>query len=265
MANDKRTKRCVAIVGASGGIGSALVSSYLNDDVDLLLSANSRYDELVERVDKARRERDASIQTFRADLSSASGAARLAEDFLNAPRLDALVVASGVDLMTRESKTLDFNERLEKALRIDVASTVVLARTIGKALAERKRRDASVDFQPSVVLFGWDGVSRGQEGETAQIYSTCKGAVVAFARSLAQELAPYVRVNSVSPGWIKTTWGADASDAANRRAIDESLAKRWGTPEEIAKVVRFLLSDEASFVNGQDIQANGGFSYLRRS
>ncbi len=263
--DDERTRRRVAIVGASGGIGSALVSAFIDDDVDLFLTANSRYDELVERSKEASRSRKASIQTFRADLSNVREAARLAEALLKTPRLDSLAVASGIDLMSRESKSLDFDERLAKAWQVDVASTITLARIVGKALAERRRVAADASFSPSVVLFGWDGVSRGQEGETAQIYAACKGAVVAFAKSLAQDLAPYVRVNAVSPGWIKTTWGAVASDAANRRAVDESLAKRWGSAKEVADVVRFLLSDESSFINGQDVQVNGGFSYLRRN
>ncbi|MBQ1863450.1 MAG: SDR family oxidoreductase, partial [Thermoguttaceae bacterium] len=51
---------------------------------------------------------------------------------------------------------------------------------------------------------------------------------------------------------------------ASKRVADESLARRWGTPEEVASVARFLLSDAASYLNGQDVPVNGGFSYLRR-
>lgn len=258
-------KRVVAIIGARGGIGKALVSTYLDDDVELLLTANSRYDELAAWAKDLEPERGASVRTFRADLSSQKGAERLAEELLTTPRIDSLVVASGIDLMTPANKALDFDARLARAWQIDVASTITLARAIGVAMASRSRSVPGGGASPGVVLFGWDGAFRGQEGETAQIYSTCKGAVVAFARSLAQELAPYVRVNTVSPGWIKTTWGEQASPTANQRAADESLAGRWGTAEEVARVVRFLLSDDASFLNGQDIQVNGGFSFLRRS
>ncbi|MBQ2789375.1 MAG: SDR family oxidoreductase, partial [Thermoguttaceae bacterium] len=117
---------------------------------------------------------------------------------------------------------------------------------------------------PALVLFGWDGVERGMEGETAQLYAVCKGAVVSFGRSLAQELAPEVRVNVVSPGWIRTTWGAVASEAAAKRVAAESLSGRWGTAEEVAAVVRFLTSDAAAYVNGQNVPVNGGFSFRRR-
>ena len=256
----------VAIVGASGGVGRALVESYRGERAALYLSANRGWDAL-------QAELGAQARGFRADLAQPSGAETLARELLGAlkadqetetPRLDALAVAAGVDLMTPESKALPFDKRLELAWRVDVAATVTLARTLGAAMAARKRAALDAEYAPAIVLFGWDGVARGQEGDTAQIYSACKGAVVAFAKSLAQELAPYVRVNTVSPGWIRTAWGARASERASKRVADESLARRWGTPEEVASVARFLLSDAASYLNGQDVPVNGGFSYLRR-
>jgi 3-oxoacyl-[acyl-carrier protein] reductase len=82
---------------------------------------------------------------------------------------------------------------------------------------------------------------------------------MAFTRSLARTLAPVVRVNCVAPGWIKTSWGAQASDAWQQRAIAESLLARWGTPEDVARAARFLSSPASSFITGQILNVNGGF------
>jgi 3-oxoacyl-[acyl-carrier protein] reductase len=89
---------------------------------------------------------------------------------------------------------------------------------------------------------------------------------MAFTRSLAKSLAPRVRVNCVAPGWIKTSWGEDASEHRQQRAIAESLLERWGTPEDVARAVRFLVGPEASFITGQVLNVNGGFrdSSLKR-
>jgi 3-oxoacyl-[acyl-carrier protein] reductase len=85
---------------------------------------------------------------------------------------------------------------------------------------------------------------------------------MAFSRSLARSLAPEVRVNCVAPGWIKTAWGEQASDYWQQRAVRESLLGRWGTPEDVAAAVRFLVSPAAGFITGQVIAVNGG---LRQS
>ncbi|MBR4102845.1 MAG: SDR family oxidoreductase, partial [Thermoguttaceae bacterium] len=185
------------------------------------------------------------------------------------PRLDAFVAAAGVDLMTPEMKAATFDERLRRVWAVDVAATVATARAFGAAArafwrTSTEKNGSASGASPALVLFGWDGVDRGMEGETAQLYAVCKGAVVSFGRSLAQELAPEVRVNVVSPGWIRTTWGAVASEAATKRVAAESLSGRWGTAEEVASVVRFLTSDAAAYLNGQNVPVNGGFSFRRR-
>ena len=88
-----------------------------------------------------------------------------------------------------------------------------------------------------------------------------KGAIAAYARALAQELAPEVRVNTIAPGWIQTRWGASAPESIRARLRVDSLAQRWGEPREIASLARFLLSENASYVNGQTVEANGGYAY----
>jgi 3-oxoacyl-[acyl-carrier protein] reductase len=67
-----------------------------------------------------------------------------------------------------------------------------------------------------------------------------------------------VRVNCLAAGWIKTAWGAQASTYWQRRATQESLLERWGTPEDVARVARFLASPAAGFLTGLVVPINGG-------
>ena len=78
------------------------------------------------------------------------------------------------------------------------------------------------------------------------------------ALALAASLAP-VRVNCISPGWIRTKWGAGASDQWQKRAVRESILRRWGEPADIAATVAWIVSADAAFVTGQVIPVNGGF------
>lgn len=270
-------RKYVVISGASGGIGRAVAESYRGENVSLCLQTNRNRAAL---TDWARRNGGdfASIEIFEANLATEAGVGGFVDGVLDAlkkaqktdvPRLDAFVAAAGVDLMTPEMKAATFDERLRRVWAVDVAATVATARAFGAAArafrrASAKENEAASGVSPALVLFGWDGVERGMEGETAQLYAICKGAVVSFGRSLAQELAPEVRVNVVSPGWIRTTWGAVASEAATKRVAAESLSGRWGTAAEVASVVRFLTSDAATYVNGQNVPVNGGFSFRRR-
>jgi 3-oxoacyl-[acyl-carrier protein] reductase len=84
---------------------------------------------------------------------------------------------------------------------------------------------------------------------------------MAFTRSLAQSLAPEVRVNCLAPGWIRTSWGQGASKYWQQRAARQSLRGRWGTPEDVARAAAFLASPAADFITGQEIPINGGFRY----
>jgi 3-oxoacyl-[acyl-carrier protein] reductase len=109
-----------------------------------------------------------------------------------------------------------------------------------------------------IVTMGWDQAETGMEGDSGEVYSAAKGAVMAFTRSLALSLAPSVRVNAIAPGWIKTAWGEMTSAYWQDRVIRETPLRRWGDPADVAAVARFLVSREAAFVTGQVLRVNGG-------
>ncbi len=92
------------------------------------------------------------------------------------------------------------------------------------------------------------------------LYSVAKAGLVALTKGLAQELAPQVRVNAVAPGVIVWPEGAEWSDEEKRRKIvAHTLLKREGSPDDIAKAVRFLIAD-APYITGQVIAVDGGRS-----
>lgn len=118
---------------------------------------------------------------------------------------------------------------------------------------------------PSIITYS-SNAAWNAGGPGAGIYGSSKAAVTTLTRALAKDLAEYgIRVNGVSPGTIDTPFH-DGIRKTRPEVFaswkDNILMKRLGRPEEVAKVIRFLVSDEASFLTGEIIQVNGGQDFL---
>lgn len=107
--------------------------------------------------------------------------------------------------------------------------------------------------------------ARNGGGYGSLAYATSKGGILTFTRGLAKELSDRkIRVNAVSPGLIDTTFHDTHTSDEKRKSIVESgiLLGREGTPDDIGKLVAFLASDEASFINGESVEINGGAYFV---
>ena len=100
----------------------------------------------------------------------------------------------------------------------------------------------------------------GEVGASCEVvYSATKAGLIGFTKALAKELAPSgIRVNCISPGVIETDMNSELSSADIKELIDEIPIKRIGTTDDIAKAVKFLISDNAKYITGQIIGINGG-------
>ena len=188
---------------------------------------------------------------FSADLSiPGSGALLVEQVWSKFGHCDVWVNNAGVDLLTGDGPQLSFSRKLELLLQVDVTAAIEISRDVGQRMKHAGRG--------AIVTIGWDQADRGMEGDSAELFSTAKNAVMGFTRSLAVSLAPEVRVNCIAPGWIRTAWGDQASPVWQERVKRETPLARWGEPEDIARLARFLVSGDASYITGQVINANGG-------
>jgi NAD(P)-dependent dehydrogenase (short-subunit alcohol dehydrogenase family) len=164
--------------------------------------------------------------------------------------VDIWVNNAGADTLTGEAGRWPFERKLRELLTVDVTATMLLARAIGRRMKARGHG--------ALLTMGWDQAETGMEGDSGQLFAAAKGAIMAFTKSLALTLAPEVRVNCLAPGWIQTAWGKNASQTWQQRVQRETPLGRWGTPEDVAAVARWLVSPAASYVTGQVIRVNGG-------
>jgi len=240
--------RTAVVTGGTSGIGRAVAMALAAAGARVAIHGRSAS----RAADVAAELGHAHAGTFFADLAEPGEAERLASAVTAAlPSLDTVALFSGADVLTGEPAAWPFERKLVELLQVDVTATMLLARQFGRWM---KPRHGGV-----VITCGWDQAAVGMEGDSGELFAAAKGAVMAFTRSLARSLGPEVRANCVAPGWIKTAWAAGASEAWQRRAIRESMLGRWGTPEDIAAAVCWLVSPAAGFVTGQVLPVNGGF------
>lgn len=247
------------VTGASGGIGRAIAQQMATGGAAVLLHTRRRV-ELAQELCDTLVQQGGAARVLQADLADPQQRAALVEEAWQwRDGIDICVNNAGVDVLTGENAALSFSQRLEKLWRVDVLGTIEVSRAVGARMVER----ASADCDQVILNMGWDQAAQGMAGESGEMFAAVKAAVMAFSRSLAGSLAPHVRVNCLAPGWIKTSWGESTSEYWQQRAKGESLLGRWGTPEDVAQVARFLVSPAAGFVTGQVIPINGGFRYAQ--
>jgi len=259
----------VAVVtGSSSGIGRAIALAFARSGANVFVHAGHHESAAASVAEEIRSLGRESI-SYVADLSDIAThqpfvdqawrwAADVATPESGLAGVQTWVNNAGVDVLTGTAAKWSFEEKISQLWRVDVMATMKLSRLNGARM--RAMATASKARQNHCILnMGWDQVSSGMAGDSGEIFAATKGAVMAFTKSLAHSLAPKIRVNCLAPGWIKTSWGDQASEYWDRRATSESLLARWGTPEDVARVATFLASPAASFLTGQVIPINGGF------
>lgn len=253
----------VVVTGSSSGIGRGIAVAAASLGANCLVHYRQNR-EGAETTAAMVREQGSAAKVIAADLACTADAERLVDEaFAWSPRIDAWIHNAGADVLTGSASGGTFEEKLTRLWEVDVRGTILLARRVADRMlkANAPGRDAPLTpGPPSMIFIGWDQAPHGMEGDAGQMFGPVKAAVMAYSHSLAQTLAPNIRVNCVAPGWIRTSWGEKADPYWERRATGDALMHRWGTPEDVAAAVMYLISPAASFITSQILQANGGWN-----
>jgi 3-oxoacyl-[acyl-carrier protein] reductase len=226
------------VTGASKGIGRAIATELAAAGASVVLGYRSGRDEAEALA------RELGGRALQADVSTAEDAKRLVEE---AGDLDVLVNNAG---LTRDGVLARMtDEDWRTVIDTNLSSVFYTCRAVTRSMM-RKRAGAIVNVSSIVGVHGnW--------GQTN--YAASKAGIIGFTKSLARELGSRgVRANVVAPGYVKTQLTDVLPEDATRAMLGNTPLGRLGDPEDVARAVRFLCSDDASFITGEVLLVDGG-------
>ncbi|MDU0353897.1 SDR family NAD(P)-dependent oxidoreductase [Paraglaciecola aquimarina] len=194
----------------------------------------------------------AKAVAIQADLTTVEGVKKTVDTTLEAfGKIDVLVHVSG-GLLARVTIDEMTNEHWDNVMDVNLKSLFMMCHAVIPHLSAGS----------SIVTFS-SQAARDGGGPGSVAYAASKGAVTSFTRGLAKELGPKgIRVNSLCPGMISTGFHDTFTKDAVRTAVAGMTAlKREGTSEEVAKLVGFLASDDASYMTGTNVDINAGLIF----
>jgi 3-oxoacyl-[acyl-carrier protein] reductase len=190
----------------------------------------------------------AQARGYLCDVSDAGAATECVQQVVkDFGRLDVLINNAGI---TRDGLVLRMaDDQWQKVMQINLTGTFNMTRAAAKVML-KARRGAIVNIASVVGVIG----NAGQAN-----YSASKAGVIGLTMTTAREFASRgVRVNAVAPGFIATDMTAVLSEEQKAKLIQSVPLGRLGTPEDVAKAVRFLASEEAAYITGQVVNICGG-------
>jgi 3-oxoacyl-[acyl-carrier protein] reductase len=226
------------VTGASRGIGRAVATELAQAGASVVLGYRSGKDEAESLA------AELGARAVQADVSSAEDAARLVEE---AGDLDILVNNAGLTRDGLLARMSDDDWRV--VIETNLSSVFYTCRAVCRPMM--KKRAGSIVNISSIV-----GV-HGNWGQTN--YAASKAGIIGFTKSLARELGSRnIRANVVAPGYVKTQLTDVLPEEATGAMLQSTPLGRLGEPADVAGAVRFLCSDEASFITGEVLLVDGG-------
>ena len=235
------------ITGATRGIGRAIALELANEGYNIALNYRTE-NEALETLKKEISELGVECYPVQGDVSKAEDSERMTKEIIeHFEQIDVLVNNAGItkDKLIQRMKEEEFTD----VINVNLVGTFNITKNVIKYMT--KKRYGKIINLSSVV-----GIS-GNAGQSN--YSASKAGIIGFTKSIAKELGSRnITANAVAPGFIQTDMTNVLKDEI-KEAIEGTIPlKRLGTAEDVAKVVKFLASEESSYITGQVINVDGG-------
>ena len=239
----------VLITGGTRGIGEAISREFAKKGYNLIINYINSKEKAEKLKTELETEFNISVLTIQGDLSEEKAIENMVDIAMDKfGKVDVIVNNAGIVIDKEfEDRTI---EDWKQTLNINLIAPFILTKLIGKEMVKNKG-GAIINISST------NGINTYYP--TSVDYDASKSGLISLTYDSAVELAPYVRVNCIAPGWVNTEMNKELPEDFVKEETERILVKRFAEPEEIAKVATFLASDDASFINSTIIKVDGGW------
>ena len=240
--------KIVLITGASKGIGRSTAIEFAKNGYNIILNYNNSIDEAKELKILLEEKYKIECLDIKADITIEEEIDNMINKAIEKfNHIDVLVNNAAIAIDTTfEDKT---KENFQKILDTNLIGTFLVSKKVAKYMKEKEKgciiNISSTNGIDTYYPYGLD-------------YDASKAGVISLTKNLAVELAPKIRVNTIAPGWVNTEMSKDLSEEFRKEECNKILLNRFAEDYEIAKVIYFLSTEDASYINGSIIRVDGG-------
>lgn len=241
-------QKTVLITGGAINLGAEIATIFAKNKYNIIINYLTSEEEALILQKNLINDYQVEVMTIKADITKENEVHKMVDKIIKKfNKIDILVnnAAYYKDNFLFDKIAQDFNRILE----VNVLGTFLISKEVSKYMLKEKSGNI-------INIASTNGIDT--LNPCSIDYDASKAGVISLTHNLAKELAPYIKVNAIAPGWINTKPVLEMNPNLIKEEQEKILLKRFANPQEIAEVVYFLASEKASYINSSVIRVDGG-------
>lgn len=240
--------KVVLITGSSRGIGASSIKLFARNGYDVVINYYKNEEEGLKLKDYVEKECKVKVLIIKCDVSIEEEVKKMVEITIeNFGKIDVLVNNASIsnDTLYEDKKVSNF----KRILDVNLIGTFLVTKYVGEYMLKQ-------GYGVITNISSTNGIDTNYPMSID--YDASKAGVISLTRNQAIQYAPNIRVNAIAPGWTDTDMNKDMDLSYKEKEVNKIMLKRFAKPEEIANVIYFLATDDASYINNTVIKVDGG-------
>lgn len=237
------------VTGSSRGIGKAIVSNFAKEGYNVVINYKTQKDKALKLKEELEEKYKIKAICYEADVSNQNAVKNMVRDIINEfGKINVLVNNAGIAIDKEfEDRTV---EDWKQTLNVNLIGPFIVSKYVGNEMIKNKNGKI-------INISSTNGIN--SFFPTSIDYDASKAGLINLSHNLAIQFAPYINVNCVAPGWVNTDMNKKLPKELIEEETNKIYKRRFAEPIEIAKVVTFLASDDADYINDEVIKIDGGY------